>query len=321
MDKAEILMPGPMMPLIMDQLGAAFRLHRLWEQADPESYLAEVAPRIRGLAVGGHKIIDGAYLDRFPALEIVSSFGVGYDHVDAAEAGRRGLVVTNTPDVLTDEVADVAVGLLIAAVRRLPQSERYLRAGKWLEKPFPLTATLRGRKVGIVGFGRIGKAITRRLEAFGLEVVYHGRHRQDGVENAYYPSLVDMAEAVDALIVVTPGGAATRHLVNAEVLRALGPDGVLVNVARGTVVDEEALIAALRDGTILAAGLDVYENEPRVPQELMDLDNAVLVPHVGSASVHTRNAMGQLVVDNLTNWFAGKGPISPVAETPWPRPA
>jgi lactate dehydrogenase-like 2-hydroxyacid dehydrogenase len=226
-------------------------------------------------------------------------------------------VVTNTPDVLTDEVADLAIGLLLATVRELPQSDRYVRAGKWLEKPYPLTATLRGRTVGILGLGRIGKAIATRLEAFGIAVAYHGRSRQADVTYRYYPTLVEMAREVDVLMCVAPGGGETKHLVNAEVLAALGPNGILVNVGRGSVVDEQALIEALRSKTILSAGLDVFEDEPNVPPELITMEHIVLLPHVGSASVHTRNQMGQLVVDNLIAWFSGKGPLTPVAETPW----
>jgi lactate dehydrogenase-like 2-hydroxyacid dehydrogenase len=313
----EVVMPAPMMPLIVEGVARNFTLHRLWETPDQAALLREVGPRVRGLAAGGSVMIDGAMMDRLPKLEIVANMGVGYDRVDAAEAGRRGIIVTNTPDVLTEEVADTALGLLIATVRQLPQVDRYLRAGKWLERDYPLTATLRGRKVGIVGLGRIGKAIARRLEAFGLEVAYHGRSQQQGVSYRYYPDLKAMARDVDVLMCVAPGGPETKHLVNRDVLRALGPDGVVINVGRGSVVDERALIEALKDKVILSAGLDVFEDEPRVPQELIDIDHVVLLPHVGSASVHTRNAMGQLVVDNLVAWFSGKGPLTPVAETPW----
>ncbi|WP_349368857.1 2-hydroxyacid dehydrogenase [Salinarimonas sp.] len=319
MSKPAILMPSPMMPLVVERLDERFRLHRLWEDPDPEGWLAAHGGSVRGLAAGGHRRIDAALLDALPSLEIVSSFGVGYDHVDAAEAGRRGVVVTNTPDVLTEEVADLALGLLLATVRRLPQAERYLRAGEWLEKPFPLSPTLRTRTVGILGYGRIGKAIARRLDAFGVEVVYHGRRRQEGAAHRHYDTLVDMARAVDTLICVAPGGAATKGMISREVLRALGPDGILINVGRGTTVDEAALIAALEAGEILSAGLDVFEDEPRVPQALIDRDDVVLLPHVGSASVHTREAMGRLVVDNLVSWFENAGPLTPVPETPWTK--
>ncbi len=256
------------------------------------------------------------FLGRFPKLEIVSSFGVGYDHVDAKWAAAHGIVVTNTPDVLTEEVADTALGLLLGTVRELPQAERYLRAGKWLEGDYPLTrATLRDRTIGMVGLGRIGKAIARRLDAFRVPVVYHSRHPQPGVPYRHYPQLVDMARDVDVLMVVTPGGPATKHLIDANVLETLGPDGILINMSRGSVVDEPALIAALEAGKILSAGLDVFANEPRVPPELMAMENVVLFPHVGSASVYTRDAMGQLVVDNLLSWAAGKGPLTPVPES------
>jgi lactate dehydrogenase-like 2-hydroxyacid dehydrogenase len=318
-NKIEILMTGPMMAYAADQLKARFTVHEYWKAEDKAAFLREVADKVRGIAGGGHVRIDGALFDALPKLEMIANFGVGYDNVDAAEAGRRGLVVSNTPDVLTDEVADLAIGLLIATVRQLPQVDRYLREGKWLKAPYPLTTSLRKRKVGIVGLGRIGKAVAQRVEAFGLPVVYHGRSRQADVAYRYYPSLVEMAADVDTLISVAPGGASTHHIINAEVLKALGPDGILINVGRGTVVDEQALIAALRDKTILSAGLDVFEDEPRVPAELIAIDHVVLLPHVGSASVHTREQMGQLVVDNLVSWFEGKGPLTPVAETPWPK--
>jgi len=314
---AEVMMLGTMMPLVADGLAQHFTLHRTPEAADRNTFFDTVGPRIRGLATGGHRPVDGALMDRLPRLEIIANFGVGYDTVDAVEAGRRGIIVTNTPDVLTEEVADLAIGLMLAAIRQLPQADRYLRQGKWLDRPFPLTATLRGRKVGILGLGRIGKSIAHRLEAFGLEVAYHGRIPQSDVPYRYYSTLTGMAHDVHILMVVAPGGPETKHIVNAEVLTALGPEGVLVNVGRGSVVDERALIAALKTGAILTAGLDVFEHEPRVPQDLVALDHVVLLPHVGSGSIHTRNAMGQLVVDNLVSWFSGKGPLTPVVETPW----
>lgn len=322
MAKADVLMMAPMMPYVIERLEAQFTLHRLWDATDRDAFLREVGPRIRGLAASpAAGRIGAALFDQLPGLELVSGFGVGYDNIDAEEAGRRGITVTNTPDVLNDEVADLTLGLLLATIRHIPQADRYLREGRWLERPYPLTTTLRGRKVGIIGLGRIGKAIAKRVEAFGVEVMYHGRSRQEGVAYAYHPTVTSLAEACDVLIAITPGGAETRHLINADVLRALGPDGILINVARGSVVDERALIEALQNRTILAAGLDVFEDEPRVPAELIAMDHVVLLPHVASASVHTRNAMGQLVVDNLASWFAGKGPLTPVSETPWPRAA
>lgn len=279
------------------------------------SVVREANLEVRGIAVcGGHTRIDADFVELFPRLEIVSSFGVGYDHIDATTLAKRGIVVTHTPDVLTGEVADLALGLLIATVRQLPQADRYLRAGHWLQRPFPLSPTLRGRKVGILGLGRIGKAIAQRLQACELEIEYHGRKPQPEVPYRYQPTLLGLARSCDVLLVVASGGAETRHMVDKDVLEALGPDGILINVGRGSVVDEQALIAALRDKKILSAGLDVFEDEPRVPAELVAMDHVVLLPHVGSASVHTRNAMGQLVVDNLVSWFGGKGAITPVSE-------
>jgi lactate dehydrogenase-like 2-hydroxyacid dehydrogenase len=270
---------------------------------------------VRAIAVfGGHMRIDGAFVATMPQLELVSSFGVGYDHIDATALAARGVIATHTPDVLTGEVADLALGLLIATVRQLPQVDRYLREGRWLKAAYPLTTTLRGRKVGILGLGRIGKAIAKRLQACDLEVEYHGRNAQPDVDLRYHPTLLGLAKACDVLMVVASGGAETKHIVNREVLDALGPDGILINVGRGSVVDEAALIQALRDKRILSAGLDVFEDEPRVPSELIAIDHVVLLPHVGSASVHTRNAMAQLVVDNLVSWFAGNGAITPVPE-------
>jgi lactate dehydrogenase-like 2-hydroxyacid dehydrogenase len=319
-EKADVLMMEQMAPLTIEGIGKAFTLHKLWEAPDRERLIGELSPRLRAIAAGGpfHDHVDSALMTKFPKLEIISSFGVGYDHVDAKWAGEHGIVVTNTPDVLNEEVADTALGLLLCTVRELPQAERYLRAGKWVDGEYRLTASLRGRRAGMVGLGRIGKAIARRLEAFGLPVVYHSRNPQAGVTYRYYPDLADMARDVDVMIVITPGGAATRHLINAKVLDALGPNGIFINVSRGSVVDQDALIAALKERKIFSAGLDVYANEPNVPPELLAMDNVVLLPHVGSGSVPTRDAMNQLVVDNLLAWAAGKKPLTPVPETPWP---
>ena len=320
MKSPDVLMPAKGMDLIEEQLSGRLLLHRLWLEPNPDLWLAEWGPRIRAIAMtGGHAPLDEAYMRQYPKLEVISSFGVGYDNIDAKAAARLGIIVTNTPGVLDDEVADTTLGLMIMTVRQLPQAERYLRGGQWSAKgAFPLSPSLRGRTVGILGLGRIGKAIAARITAFGIDVIYHGRHAQADVPYRYHASLIDMAKAADVLIVVAPGGPGTRHIINAEVLEALGPDGVLINVARGSLVDEKALIEALRNKTILAAGLDVFENEPSVPQRLIALDNAVLLPHVGSASVKTRRAMAECVVSNLFAWADGKPPLTPVPETPWP---
>jgi lactate dehydrogenase-like 2-hydroxyacid dehydrogenase len=319
MKSQDVLMPAKGMALVEDEISARLPLHRLWLEPNPDLWLAEWGPRIRAVAMtGAHAPLDEAYMRQYPNLEVISSFGVGYDNIDAKAAARLGIIVTNTPGVLDDEVADTALGLMIMTVRQLPQAEQYLRAGQWSAKgAYALSPSLRGRTVGILGLGRIGRAIATRVSAFGLDVVYHGRHAQADVPYRYYPSLVDLAKASDVLIVVAPGGPATRHIVNAEVLEALGPDGVLINIARGSLVDEKALIDALRSGKILSAGLDVFENEPSVPEELIALDNAVLLPHVGSASVKTRRAMAECVVANVLAWADGKPPLTPVPETPW----
>lgn len=316
MSRPAIVMPAPLPDAVIAALDARFTLHRWWQIEDQAGFLAREAGAIRGLAantLAGR--VDAAWFDRFPALEIVASFGVGYDHVDAAGAAARGIVVTNTPGVLDDEVADLTVALLLATLRRLPQADRYVRDGRWADAPFPLSSTLRGRRVGILGLGAIGKAVARRLEGFDVAVSYHGRSRQEGVCYDYYPTPVALAAASDVLIVVVPGGASTRHLVDASVLAALGGDGVLINVSRGSVVDEAALVSALERGVIEAAGLDVYEDEPHVPASLCAMDQVVLLPHIGSASIRTRAAMGQLVVDNLVAWFDEGRALTPVAET------
>jgi lactate dehydrogenase-like 2-hydroxyacid dehydrogenase len=316
----EVLMPLPGMPEIAERLERRVALHKLWEAPDREAALAKIAPNIRAVvSTWATARVDAELMRRLPKLEIVAGFGVGYDHIDAAWAGQHGIVVTHTPGVLDEDVADIAIALTLAATRRLPQAERHLRDGRWPNGAFPLTASLQGRVMGILGLGRIGKAIARRAEAFGLNIAYHGRHKQDGVAYPYCATPLALAEACDVLIVAAPGGPETRHIVDARVLAALGPDGVLVNIARGSLVDEQALIAALSDRAILAAGLDVYEREPSVPAELMALDNAVLLPHVGSATGKTRAAMANLVVENLLSWIDGKGPLTPTPETPWRR--
>jgi hypothetical protein len=317
--KPDVLLVGARKPVLIGGLEPKVTLHDYLGAKDKDAFIASVGDKIRAIAVAytANKI-DAAFMQRLPKLEQISSFGVGYDHIDAKWAGEHGIIVTNTPGVLDEEVADTTLGLLLCTVREFPQSDRYVRAGKWSEKQYPLTkATLRNRTVGMAGMGRIGKAIARRLEAFGVPVVYHSRNKQD-VGYKYYPKLIDMARDVDTLIVIVPGGAATANLINAEVLKALGPNGILINMARGSVVDEPALIEALKNRIIYSAGLDVFAKEPQVPKELLEMDHIVLFPHLGSSTEVTRAAMDQLVVDNVLAWAAGKPPLTPVPETPYP---
>jgi len=317
-EKVDLLLCGPAKPIIANGFSDHFVLHKLETETDLGRLTPAEREKIRGMAVTYHTVrADRQLLSHFPKLEIIASFGVGYDHVDLAYARGYKIVVTNTPDVLTEEVADVAMGLLIATLREFIKADRYARFGLWQTQEYPLSVgSLRDRKVGLVGMGRIGQAIARRLDASLVPVVYHSRNPAVGVSHQHYPDLIEMAKAADTLVVIVPGGAGTAKIINAEVLEALGPRGVLINVARGSVVDEPALVQALKSGTILAAGLDVFANEPNVPDELKTMHNVVLLPHIGSASVVTRNAMDQLVVDNLKAWFAGKAPLTPVPETP-----
>jgi len=319
-EKPDVLLVGQRKPVLVGGLDPKVTLHYFLEAKDRDAFIKSVGDKIRAIAVAyTENKIDADFMQRFPKLEQISSFGVGYDHIDAKWAGAHGIVVTNTPEVLNEEVADTALGLLLCTVREFPQAERFVRAGKWPQGQYPLTkATLRNRTVGMVGMGRIGKAIARRLEAFGVPVVYHSRNPQPGVAYKYYPKLVDMARDVDTLMVIVPGGAATANMINAEVLAALGPNGILINLARGSVVDEPALIAALKNSTIYSAGLDVFAKEPQIPKELLEMDHVVLFPHLGSSTEVTRAAMDQLVVDNILAWAAGKPPLTPVPETPYP---
>jgi hypothetical protein len=317
-DKREVVLIGPLKPVVVNGLEAACTVHKAAAAKDLDAFFAAHAGVGAIACSATTEMIPGSLMARFPKLQIVSSFGVGYDHMDVKWAAAHGVVLTNTPEVLTEEVADTALGLLLCTVREFPQAERFLRAGKWVANGYPLTkASLRNRTVGIVGMGAIGQAIARRLEACGVPIVYHTRQPRRELAYRHYPNLVDMARDADVLLVIVPGGAATQDMINAQVLDALGPDGILINMARGSVVDEPALIKALQEKRIMAAGLDVYAKEPEVPKELIEMENVVLFPHLGSASVHTRDKMDQLVVDNILAWAAGKPPLTPVPETPW----
>lgn len=316
-----LLSTGTMMPLIVEQLEKHFEVIWLHEVPDRAAMLASHGERIVAVCTGAHTGVatDAAMLAALPNLKVIGNYGVGYDSIDVKEAARRGIVITNTPDVLTEEVADTTIGLLIATVREFNHAEAYLRTGEWARRnlDYPFTASLRDRTIGMVGYGRIGKAIGRRLEAFGLPIAYFGRTRQEDVPYPFYTDLVAMARDVDTLIAIVPGGAGTQRIINAAVLDALGPRGIFINMARGTIVDEDALIAALQNHKILAAGLDVFMNEPNIDPRFLELDNVTLLPHVGSASQHTRNRMGQLTVDNLLAFKDRRPPLTPVPETPF----
>jgi hydroxypyruvate reductase len=309
--KPEVLLMGPMNPPTMESLEAAFMLHKVSQAADRDAFIASVAERITAAATTAFKGMDAATMGKLPRLKLISHFGVGVDSVDVAAATARGIKVTNTPDVLTDDVADVAIALLLATVRRVCAGDRHVREGKWPAGQYPLTDTIQGKALGIVGLGRIGRAIAKRAQAFNLKIAYQGPHRKDDVAWPYYADPVALATEVDFLVAACPGGEATRGLVSRAVIEALGPQGVFVNISRGSVVDEPALIAALKEGRLGGAGLDVFANEPRVPEALFALENVVLQPHVGSATHSTRRAMGQLVVDNLAAFFAGKALLTP----------
>ena len=312
-ERPDVLVVARLWPPMMESLQAAFRVHDRVHQGDPTAFAA-LAPRIRAISASGESKVSREMLAQLPALEIISVFGVGYDGIDVAAARERGIAVTNTPDVLNDEVADLALGLVLAVARRIPQADRYVREGKWAGGPMPLARKVSGAHLGIVGLGRIGKAIAKRAEAFGMSIAYTARSEKADSGFRFFPTAEALAAEVDFLVVITPGGAGTRKLIDAKVLRALGKDGYLVNVARGSVVDEVALVEALTSGTIAGAGLDVFENEPNVPAPLLALDNVVLTPHVGSATWQTRRAMTDLAFGNLEAHFAGRPLLSPVPQ-------
>jgi len=310
---ADILITAPLPPFLYDPLKADYRCHDYHQAGDKQALLVAKGSAIRGLVQGGGTVTATKLLDALPALEIISVFGVGYDGVPTAYCRQRGIKVTNTPDVLTDDVADVALGLILMTGRGFVRLNRFVQAGEWEKRGPELTTRLGGRKVGILGLGRIGKAIAERVAAMGMKVAYTGRKPQN-VPYEYFADLKALAAAVDFLIVACPGGEATRNIVNADVLAALGNKGTLINIARGSIVDEPALVAALQAGTIKGAGLDVFADEPRIPKELMAMDNVVLLPHVGSATRETRQAMGDLCKANLDAWFADKKVLTLIPE-------
>ena len=309
----EILQLLDYMPATNQRLDSLYTVHRPYEASDPEALIDAVADRVRAVSVAPPAAARRPLIERLPKLEIIALRAVGTDCVDLDAAAERGIVVTYTPDVLTDCVADLGMGLVVAISRGIVEGDRYARAGRWpREGDMHLTTSLGGKTLGIVGLGRIGKAVARRAQAFGMNVAYYGRAKQDGVGFPYFDDVRALAQASDHLLLSCPGGPATRHLVDAEVLAALGPKSFLINIARGSVVDEAALVEACRNGVVAGAALDVFEAEPNVPEALFELENVIVQPHQASATFETRKAMGDLMIDNMVAHFAGEPVPTPV---------
>ena len=310
--KQVIALISPIHSTGMAELNDKYVVHRVWEAADPKSFMASIADKIEVAVTSGLRGMKAWEMDALPNLKLLASFGVGYDGIDVAAATQRGIIVTNTPNVLDECVADTAWTLILSTVRRTAFNDRYVRAGRWLAGPAPLSDKVWGENLGIIGLGRIGKAIARRGQGFGMQIGYHGRRAQPDTAYQYFATAVDLARWAKILVVACPGGPETANIVDEKVLQALGPDSYLINISRGSTVDEAALIRALQDNLIGGAGLDVFADEPRVPEALFKLDNVVLQPHVGSGTHPTRAAMAKLVTDNVAAWFAGKPLLSPI---------
>ena len=309
----EILSVANPPPFLLEPLQAKYVVHQRLHETDPAAF-EKVAPGIRAIQASGESKVGAGLIAQLPALEVISVMGVGYDGIDVAAAKAAGVVVTHTPDVLNDDVADLAIALMLAWARQIGRADRFVRAGEWANGPLPLGRKMSGARLGIVGMGRIGQAIAHRAAAFGMKIAYTARSAKPELPLPYFPSAATLAANSDFLVLITPGGAGTRKLVDAEVLRALGPNGCVVNVARGSVIDEAALVEALRAGTIAGAALDVFESEPTVPQALREMDNVVLTPHIGSATAQTRRAMAKLAFDNLDAKLSGHPVLTPVPE-------
>jgi lactate dehydrogenase-like 2-hydroxyacid dehydrogenase len=310
--KIEVLVAGPQAPALMTAVEREYSVHKLWLAADRDAYLREHGGAIRAIVTNAPVGADAELIDALPKLEIISSFGVGLDAIDLEAARRRGVIVTYTPGVLDDAVADLGLALLLAVSRRVCEADRFVRVGKWLQGKFPLGTSLRGKTCGIFGMGNIGRGVAIRGEAFGMKIAYFNPRPKPDLSYKYYDDAEALARDADFLVLTLPGGEATHHLVDARILAALGPSGFLVNIARGTVVDQAALVRALRSGGIAGAAIDVFEDEPNVPTELIALENVVLTPHVGSGTHETRNAMSELTFANLHAHFTGKPVLTPI---------
>jgi len=313
MTKPEIAMVGAYPAWDMEAIDATYTAHRLWEAPDLGSFIDRIAANVRAIATRGELGASADLMRRFPKLEIVSCYGVGTDAIDLSHARAHGIKVTNTPDVLTNDVADLGIALMLATARQIPQADRFVRDGSWAKGNMPLVTRVCGKKVGIVGMGRIGQAIARRAGGFDCEIAYTSRTPKDDSTYRYFDNAASLAAWAEFLIVIVSGGEGTKDLINAEVLSALGPEGILINISRGTTVDEAALLEALENGGIKGAGLDVFRNEPKIDARFMTLPNVVLHPHHGSGTIETRQAMGKLVRDNLAAHFAGVDLLTPVA--------
>ncbi|SDI64939.1 Lactate dehydrogenase [Pseudomonas flavescens] len=310
--RPQLLMIGPLLPSLVERIAERCDIHRYWQLADADGWVREHAQRIDGIATSGVFGAEAGLIEALPNLKAIVSFGVGYDSIAVETAKQRGVTVTNTPGVLDNCVADTAVSIMLALGRRICQADRFVRSGAWHKDRFALTGSIGGKVCGIVGMGNIGRAIARRVEAFGMTVVYHNRRRRDDVDYTYHETLEGLLEAADYAVLVVPGGSSTDKLIGAEQLKALGPNGYLVNIARGSVVDEPALVEALQNGTIAGAALDVFADEPRVPAPLLALDNVVLTPHIGSGTHETRQAMADLFLANLDGVFTTGKAVTPV---------
>lgn len=319
MSKPDVLAVAKLHPFYQQALESQYTVHDRTHVTDPAAFAA-LAPRIVGVAGTGEASVPRSLLAQLPQAKVVSVFGVGYDGVDVAAAIEHGIPVTHTPDVLTDDVADLAMGLVLSVGRSIPQADQFVRAGRWPGGPMALGRKVSGARMGIVGLGRIGKAIAQRARGFGMSIAYTARSEKTDSGFQFFPTAAALAAQVDFLVVITPGGAATRHLIDAKVLQALGPRGFLINVARGSVVDEAALIEALQNGTIAGAGLDVFANEPQVPEPLWTLHNVVLTPHMASATTETRQAMADLAFANMLAGTTGQPLRTPVPECAALRP-
>lgn len=307
-----LLLIGPLLPALQQQIESMYAVYKLWEVEDKNTFFKSHGDSIQGIVTSGIHGCKGEVIRALPNLKVIVSFGVGYDAIDIATARDRGVAVSNTPGVLDDCVADTAFALLIDVARGISAADRFVRNGRWLKEKFPLGRKLGGKTCGIVGLGNIGKAIAKRVSAFDMNVAYYGRHQQADVPYRYEPDLKALASQSDFLVLAVPGGNATHHLIGTDVLQALGKDGFLINIARGSVVDEAALVSALQQGVIAGAGLDVFAHEPEVPQPLLEMDNVVLTPHLGSGTHETRQAMADLVLENLNLYFTSGKLKTPV---------